>query len=126
MLLALAFPAQADPVFDVERGLYDAPFTLTLSAGTGGTLLYSVSGPGSFGYSLAAVGDVDGDGPPDILVGAPGVHVGSENHGAVYLLSGATGAVLLASVGPTPGLVMPTPISPDFSQSENCCMLLNT
>src|SRR5688572_23429729 len=44
MLLALLAPALAAPVFDVERGLYDAPFTLTLSASDGGTLLYSVDG----------------------------------------------------------------------------------
>lgn len=45
MLLALvSASALAAPTFDVERGLYDAPFALTLTAGAGGTLLYSVDG----------------------------------------------------------------------------------
>lgn len=43
MLVALLAPAFAAPTFDAERGLYDAPFALTL-AGSGGTLLYSVDG----------------------------------------------------------------------------------
>ncbi len=42
MLLVLCVPALAEPRFDVERGLYDAPFALALSASEGGTLYYSV------------------------------------------------------------------------------------
>jgi uncharacterized protein (TIGR03382 family) len=44
MLLALFLPALAAPTFDVERGLQEAPFSLALGAGDGGTLLYSVDG----------------------------------------------------------------------------------
>jgi hypothetical protein len=44
LLTLLSAPALATPTFDVERGLYDAPFSLTLTAEAGGTLLYSVDG----------------------------------------------------------------------------------
>jgi hypothetical protein len=44
------------------------------------------------GAALAGAGDVNGDGVPDILAGAPGAGQGA---GAVRVLSGANGAVLL-------------------------------
>ena len=45
-----------------------------------------------FGWALAGVGDVDGDGVPDLAVGAPFQHVGSNLiRGRVFLFSGATG-----------------------------------
>ncbi|HEV8111359.1 MAG TPA: integrin alpha [Planctomycetota bacterium] len=54
----------------------------------------------SFGESIAGAGDVDGDGFPDILVGAPMAGY-SHTEGTVYLRSGRDGAFMRA----IPGLV---------------------
>lgn len=42
------------------------------------------------GTSLASPGDLDGDGLPELLVGAPGESGAANNAGAVYLVSGST------------------------------------
>lgn len=64
--------------------------------------------PGDFaGRSLAAAGDLDGDGVDDLLVGAPGASVAGVGTGRVYaLLGGASfqpggGTLSLADVGGT-------------------------
>jgi len=44
---------------------------------------------GGAGYSVAGVGDIDGDGIDDILVGAPGWDGSAEDLGAAYLVYGA-------------------------------------
>ncbi|MEM6930844.1 MAG: integrin alpha, partial [Myxococcota bacterium] len=43
----------------------------------------------SLGNTIGAVGDVDGDGKDDFLVGAPGVSVTASRQGAAYLVRGA-------------------------------------
>lgn len=65
-----------------------------LSAGTASlsTARHHIDGPtaGYFGSGLAAVGDLDGDGLTELLVGASALSSGSyTNHGAVYLFTGA-------------------------------------
>lgn len=48
-----------------------------------------------FGSAIAKVDDIDGDGVPDLLVGAPKQDVaGNSDQGQAYLISGATGALL--------------------------------
>jgi hypothetical protein len=72
------------------------------------TLLHELVSPnavyeGWFGATVAGVDDVDGDGVPDVLVGAYGEHGGGQEHGGrAYVLSGATGAVLHTLVSPDP------------------------
>ncbi|MDF1798641.1 MAG: integrin alpha [Planctomycetota bacterium] len=53
----------------------------------------------NFGQTLVGVGDLDGDLVPDLLVGAPGHDFGGTAAGKAKVLSGATGAELLAFHG---------------------------
>ncbi|MFN0132268.1 MAG: FG-GAP-like repeat-containing protein [Phycisphaerales bacterium] len=57
---------------------------------------------GLFGYALAGVPDVNGDGVPDVAVGAPNDSPGTSpaQCGRVYLYSGATGGFLRSLVPP--------------------------
>jgi len=57
------------------------------------TLHGSVQQNGNFGRSLSVGGDIDGDHVPDIAVGSL-ENIAGPNTGALYVLSGATGAVL--------------------------------
>src|SRR5690606_7810044 len=60
-----------------------------------------------FGRALAGAGDVNQDGVPDVVVGAPYTALGlSTSVGRVAVFSGATGGVLLSKYGePSPGLL---------------------
>jgi hypothetical protein len=69
-------------------------------SGADGSVWLTLSDPGGgssddFGYAVAGVGDVDGDGLEDVAVGAP-LHDGAAgaDAGAVIVFSSATGAVL--------------------------------
>lgn len=70
--------------------------------GRDGTLLHTLTEPaphhGHFGYLVAGLGDVDGDGTPDVAVGA----AGPEDGGTVYVYSGADGTVLHTVSPPAP------------------------
>ncbi len=68
--------------------------------------LYRVEGQvGSlFGWSLGFLDDLDGDGEPEFLVGAPAQRRGRRHEvGAVFAYSGRTGAPLWSLRGKTPG-----------------------
>jgi hypothetical protein len=54
---------------------------------------------GYFGYSVACTEDIDGDGVPDILAGAPGERSLGNETGAAYLISGADGTILQTWTG---------------------------
>lgn len=73
-------------------------------SGATGAALWSTFGPqsdASFGARLARLGDIDGDGKGELVVGAP-MHDGTYvDSGAAYVLSGATGAIMQGWVGPT-------------------------
>jgi hypothetical protein len=72
-------------------------------SGKDGVVLFNLSDPtaeedGKMGAAVAGLGDVDGDGMPDVAVGVPGKDIGGEtgipNVGLVYLFSGQTGALI--------------------------------
>ena len=52
-----------------------------------------------FGVAVSTAGDLDGDGSPDILVGAPQENYAVPNDGVVRVFSGQTGALLYMWVG---------------------------
>ena len=57
----------------------------------------------AFGWSVAGAGDLDQDGSPDILVGAPYTSVGETSvQGRVFAFSGRTGKLLYALTDPFP------------------------
>jgi len=81
-------------------------------SGSNGAVLWEVDEPGgkqfpSFGERLASIGDLNGDGRRDLLVSAPFHDVNPDPNvfvlaGRVYLVSGATGAILRTHADPTP------------------------
>jgi FG-GAP repeat len=55
-----------------------------------------------FGYSVAGLGDVNGDGTPDLLVGVPKANGASEDDvGIAYIFSGANGSLIRSLNPPT-------------------------
>ncbi|HGY90470.1 MAG TPA: hypothetical protein ENK43_04795 [Planctomycetes bacterium] len=75
-------------------------------SGNTGSLLYAIQGgsPGArLGRSVAGLGDVDGDGVPDLVAGAPFEDGGPAMSGAAHVYSGATGALILSLPGDSTG-----------------------
>jgi len=70
-------------------------------SGATGTLLLTLNDPNpqayaAFGFSLAGIGDINGDGVPDLAVGAPFQRVDvPRSQGQAFVFSGASGALLL-------------------------------
>ena len=107
---AVAPDTDGDGVFDVllaESPAVGGERTVHIVSGMTGDVLYSLTADGpeadDFGASAAGVPDVDGDGRGDIVVGAPGARVsGLSGQGAVFVFSGATGALLYRKPNPYP------------------------
>lgn len=73
---------------DPDTGLSDVLTTAKVPARP--SLVVPGEAPGQrFGHALAGVGDFDGDGRPDLLVGAPGSFAAQDFGGKAYVLSGA-------------------------------------
>ena len=86
--------AVGSPLEDNGAGV-DAGAVRVLS-GADGSVLMLLEGDragGRLGRSIAAVGDLDGDGTTDLALGAPATGAAGET-GRVFLVSGASGAVL--------------------------------
>ncbi len=63
-------------------------------------------GGGEYGDGVALVGDINGDGYPDVLVGAPDEDTASVDEcGRVYVYSGRTGAIIRTHTSPAPEIV---------------------
>jgi Ca2+-binding RTX toxin-like protein len=78
-------------------------------SGKGGNLLFTLDNPipqtaARFGSAVAGVGDVNGDGIPDLLVGAPGQSGpgGIFSKGLAFLFSGVDGQLLFTLDDPAP------------------------
>jgi len=85
-------------------GTYDTtPGAAYLLSSASSAVLMSWTGPasgGRLGYALGRAGDADGDGSPDLLLGAPDADQGTfQRAGAAYLYSSATGALLQSYAG---------------------------
>lgn len=75
--------------------------------GRGGSVIWEHLGevPGDrFGAVVAAIGDIDGDGSADVLIGAPRQDLGglSTDAGRVYVFSGDSGTLIRMIDGPGP------------------------
>jgi hypothetical protein len=84
-----------DPMFSAPAPSYKGQ--AFVFSGSNGALLFHVTGDtvaDEFGYSVAGVGDIDGDGVPDWAVGATQDSDSSNGSGFVRLFSGATSAVI--------------------------------
>ncbi len=81
-----------------SRGTATERGTLTVYSGLNASVLYQWVGENDwdwFGDSVGSAGDVDGDGVPDIVVGAPRAGFGiSTSGGGAYLYSGADGTLI--------------------------------
>lgn len=72
-----------------------------LVSGRDGQVKASFVGPGSFGWHIAALSDLDGDGRTDLAVGAPAAVVDNLYRGQVFVMS-ATGEILHTFTGEFP------------------------
>ena len=81
------------------------------SGGSGGTRLFTLKSPNegssNFGFAVGSVGDVNGDGTPDLVVGAPQQDPNGDGvaEGQAYLFNGTDGT-LLRQLRPSPGTGM--------------------
>ena len=76
-------------------------------SGRDGRVLLALHGEApdeQFGHAVAGVGDADGDGTADLVIGAPFARRGGHHAGRVVVCSGRDGAVLVAFDGDRPGL----------------------
>ncbi|MFO1055164.1 MAG: hypothetical protein U1F36_23345 [Planctomycetota bacterium] len=93
-------PANNTPDFAV--GSPSTREVRVIDGGSGSVIrsFVAVSSALEFGAAIARVGDQDGDGLPDLLIGAPGEAGG---RGSAYLFSVGTGDLLMVLNGPIPG-----------------------
>lgn len=90
-----------------DPGAQSGQGRVNLHSGFDGGLIRSidppVQGPAWFGKTFDGLGDLSGDGIPDLVVGAPASAITTPASGIAWILSGADGAVLHA-LAPAAGL----------------------
>jgi len=80
--------------------------TAYVYSGRDGRVLLTLHGEAKgdrFGEHVSSVGDIDGDGCADIIIGAPGNGAGGKEAGRAYVYSGRDGHVLLTLTGERAG-----------------------
>ena len=91
----------------IQRSTFVVACLAALAAPTlAQTELYRIDGamPGDeLGFSVAVLGDIDGDGADDYIVGAPRSDVGGTDAGTAYVVSGLSGTTLHTLHGSRPG-----------------------
>src|SRR5437762_11978331 len=77
-------------------------------SGADQSILFTINDPNEdegnrFGYAVAGLGDVNGDGVPDMLIGVPKANASEElpDVGTVYIFSGANGSLIRQLDPPT-------------------------
>jgi hypothetical protein len=90
-------------VIEDGEGIFSVGRTFVFSGATD-TVLLTLDNPvveenARAGTSVVSLGDTNGDGVPDVLVGAPGQNIGDEEDGLIdvgvaYLYSGANGSLI--------------------------------
>ena len=91
------------PKYDTSRS--DAG-RVDVYSGKDGDRLFSRKGQAAgdrYGSTLAAAGDVDGDGRDDVLIGASRHDTGGSNAGRAYVLSGTNGSAIMVRDGARAG-----------------------
>jgi hypothetical protein len=94
-----------DGYSDLLVGAYnhnDSTGAAYLFSGKKGTVMLTFPGHSvgdKFGFSVAAAGDVNYDGQPDMLMGAPGDDSGGVDRGAAYIYSGSDGSEMRVLTG---------------------------
>lgn len=90
--------------FETANGLATCGVVRVHSGKTGATLFKwsGFAANDEFGWSIDGPGDVDFDGIPDVLIGAPASDVAGTFAGSAYVFSGADGSVLHTFHGEKP------------------------
>lgn len=92
--------------FASPDGLFQAGMVYVYSGATG-SLIYTIKGVeknAGLGFSISTVPDMNGDGIPETLVGAPDSSPGGRKEaGSVYIFSGVDGRKLFHFAGPVSG-----------------------
>lgn len=80
---------------------WNQPGSVTMYSGASADPIFLVHGQGLswFGFALSAVGDVNGDGVPDFVVGATEQELWNNSTGYARIHSGLDGAILLTVAG---------------------------
>jgi hypothetical protein len=64
-----------------------------------------------FGYAVSGLGDADGDGQDDVIIGVPGDDTALLDAGSASVYSGKTGLVLCTEPGKLPGAILGAAVS---------------